>query len=74
MMDCLLSISSYLYPYNYVRKVDIYSISTSLKNNWRPSSLGELTPMIFNMGLTHSGSEASNLFWIKLKPIILYDI
>ena len=26
---------------------------------WRPPSLGELTLMIFNMGLTHLGSEAS---------------
>ena len=26
---------------------------------WRPPSLSELTPMIFNMGLTHSGSESS---------------
>ena len=27
---------------------------------WRPPSLSELTPMIFNTGLTHLGSEASN--------------
>ena len=26
---------------------------------WRPPSLSELTPMIFDMGLTHLGSEAS---------------
>ena len=26
---------------------------------WRPSSISELTPNIFNMGLTHLGSEAS---------------
>ena len=26
---------------------------------WRPPSQSELTPMIFNIGLTHSGSEAS---------------
>ena len=26
---------------------------------WMPPSLSELTPMIFNMGLTHLGSEAS---------------
>ena len=26
---------------------------------WRPPSLSELTPMIFNAGLTHLGSEAS---------------
>ena len=29
---------------------------------WRPSSLSELTPMLFNMGLTHLGSEASNYY------------
>ena len=27
---------------------------------WRLPSLSELTPMIFNMGLTDLGSEASN--------------
>ena len=26
---------------------------------WRPPSLSELTPMIFNTGLTHSSSETS---------------
>ena len=26
---------------------------------WRPSSQSELTPMIFETGLTHLGSEAS---------------
>ena len=26
---------------------------------WRPPGLSELTPMIFNIGLTHFGSEAS---------------
>ena len=28
--------------------------------NWRSPSLSELTPMIFNTGLTHLDSEASN--------------
>ena len=26
---------------------------------WRPPSLSELTPMVYNTGLTHLGSEAS---------------
>ena len=26
---------------------------------WRPPSLSELTPIVFNMGFTHLGSEAS---------------
>ena len=34
----------YFIPFNYI---------------WRPPSLSELTPMIFDMGLTHLGSEAS---------------
>ena len=37
-------------------------IDSQLKNdieNWRPSSLSKLTPMIFNKELTHLGSEAS---------------
>ena len=29
-------------------------------DNWRPPSLSGLTPMVFNTGLTHLGSEASN--------------
>ena len=29
------------------------------KDIWRPPSLSELTPTIFNMGLTHLGSDAS---------------
>ena len=29
--------------------------------NWRPPSLSELTPMIFDMRITHLGLEASNL-------------
>ena len=28
--------------------------------NWRPPSLGELTPIVFKTGLTHLVSEASN--------------
>ena len=28
--------------------------------NWRSLSLGKLTPVVFNMELTHLGSEASN--------------
>ena len=30
--------------------------------NWRPPNLSELTPIIFNMELTHFGLEASNYF------------
>ena len=32
-------------------------ITKSVK--WRPPSLSELTPIVFNTGLTHLGSEAS---------------
>ena len=44
---------------------------------WRPSSLSELTPMIFNMGLTHLGSKASNCSnasHINLHEILLLKI
>ena len=34
-------------------------IDVNLTIKWRPPSLSELTPMVFNMGLTHFGSEAS---------------
>ena len=32
---------------------------------WRPSRLSELTPMVFNTGLTHLGLEASIYILIK---------
>ena len=32
---------------------------------WRPLSLSELVPMIFNMGLPHLGSEASNYLFFS---------
>ena len=44
---------------------------TSIKD-WRHPSLSELPPMVFNMGLTHLGSEASNFastFFSNLKYI-----
>ena len=39
-----------------------------VKIKWRPLSLSELTPMIFNTGLTHLGSEASksNSVFVKV--------
>ena len=37
-----------------------FSVQTKLiSNKWRPPSLSELTPMIFNTELTHLDSEAS---------------
>ena len=44
----------------------ISKIKQHLRLNWTPPSLSELTPMIFNMGLTHLGLEASNSYmkWI----------
>ena len=36
---------------NFIKKTNKRNI------NWRPSSLIELTPIIFNMKLTHLGSE-----------------
>ena len=40
----------FLYQYDY----------KYYKVNWRPPSLSDLIPMVFNTGLTHLGSEASN--------------
>ena len=31
----------------------------SIYDNWKPSSISELTPIIFNTGLTHLGSKVS---------------
>ena len=36
----------------------VTSIAVS-NDNWRPPSLSKLTPLIFMMGITHLGSEAS---------------
>ena len=36
------------------------TISNNQIMNWRLLSLSELTPMTYNMGLTHLGSEISN--------------
>ena len=44
------------------RKTQIFKFSFRFIQylNWRPPSLSELTPMVFNTGLTQLGSEASN--------------
>ena len=39
--------------FRHILKITIFS------DIWRPPSLNELTQMIFNMELTHLGSEAS---------------
>ena len=52
---------------NVLKIVNISDYSSSLINlidlrfniNWRLPSLSELTPMMFNMGLPHLGSDAS---------------
>ena len=38
---------------------------------WRPLSLSELNPMIFNTGLTHLGSEAS-ICCLEFMKVITY--
>ena len=39
-----------------------HSLLTTMDNKWRPSSLSELTLIIFNTELTHLGSEASKSY------------
>ena len=41
----------------------LFEIEIYIKSvfNWRPPSLNELTPIIFDTEMTHLGSEASNL-------------
>ena len=45
---------------------------------WKPPSLSELTPMIFNKGVTHLGSEASiymnNFYFIKNMGKFYFEI
>ena len=50
----------YDYFYKFL-KIDLLEIIDLSLDKWRFPSLSELTPMVFNMGLTHLGSEASNL-------------
>ena len=38
----------------------LFSVSRETTVNWMPTSLSELTPMIFIKGLTYLDSEASN--------------
>ena len=33
--------------------------------NWKPPSLSELTPMVFNTGLTHLGSKTRNFTFLS---------
>ena len=51
-------ISDRLYFYLHFNN-EYYMVSYWIKCIWRPPSLSELTPMIFSIGLTHLGSEAS---------------
>ena len=39
------------------QKRNKYQVGSDTYIIWRPPSLSELTPMIFNMGLTHLGSR-----------------
>ena len=43
-------------------KIRLIIVNTALGLKWRPSNLSELTSMVFNMELTHLGSEASKYY------------
>ena len=66
-----ISETTHFFEYSYKQSrdlcfFDIYNIL--LLDIWRPSSLNELTPMIFNTGLTHLRSEASIYqLWVFLE-------
>ena len=55
--------------YKYFKSINKYGIliiklltfnfQKTIKYNWRPPSLSELTSIIFNMELIHLGSESS---------------
>ena len=42
-----------------VKQRNIIILYKDLSYKWRSPSLSGLTPIVFNMGLTHLGSEAS---------------
>ena len=44
---------------SYAKVIVVINCVQNDQDIWRPSSPSELTPMIFNTGLTHLGSEAS---------------
>ena len=54
IVSCLINISTFIYDVQKEAQKSQYNYM-----KWKPPSLGELTPMIFNTGLTHLGSEAS---------------
>ena len=39
------------------------NMDMQIYDKWSPPSRSELTPMIFNMGLTHLGSKTSNSYF-----------
>ena len=41
-------------------------------DKWRPPSLSELTPMLFNTGLIHLGSEASISSIANIESLIMF--
>ena len=41
-----------------------------IRIKWRPPSLSELTPMIFNLELTHLSSEVCKLYRVSLLKLI----
>ena len=51
----------------------VIEIHLNINYIWRPSSLSELTPIMFNMGLTHLGSEASicDIKYYKYEYVII---
>ena len=54
--------------YSFIKRVFHAKANTSsdmIGYKWRPPSLSVLTPMIFNTGLTHLGSETSRFFVAK---------
>ena len=53
-------------------KVQQNYISCNLNVKWRPPSLSELTSMVFNMRLTHLGSEASKCWVICPRSTISF--
>ena len=51
----------------WYQRYNLNKLYDFFRHIWRPPSLSELTPMIFNTGLTHLGSEASIYSSVDLK-------
>ena len=67
-----LGASCLKYTKDNVKLSYIEFLEYNYRNNWRPPSLSKLTPIIFNMRLTHLGLDASNFIFHSNMKLYIY--